>query len=270
MLTGRATLEVVPLAAVLVLSAVTVSCSAPHRHEWLEFLFDGVPPYVSPEARAQQIADAASEIEAQKEEELQARTRTKTFREFSHGPYAAEECARCHDLGASSGWRGPRGGGASSAQAQAALAEGGRLRMPVDELCTHCHSEYSPAHSRNQGMSIHGPVAGGWCVACHQSHTSPYPALLRAEPSAQLCGQCHLREDLLAFTAEHRPSDPNDAWPPTKEDDRTEDAPTLRVTAQCTHCHDPHGGPDHFFLRRQPATSNTVQAEVRGDRGKVQ
>ena len=258
-----------PLFVTLCVVAATLSCSPITRHAVLDFLFDGVPPYLPPEERARLEQEAAlreAEAAAIEKRRRSARYRpVEKLARFIHGPYAARECASCHELQASSGFRELQPGRAVDLSSGDDLAEGGRLRMPLVELCTHCHTEYAPDDPGNAGLWLHGPVGTGWCVTCHAAHSSFHPQLLRTEPTARLCGACHLREDLLAFTSEHRPRDPSDAYPPLPpaevegvtppENAASPSAPQiLRVARDCVRCHDPHRGPDRFILkgRRRP------------------
>ncbi len=188
-----------------VLLVVSSGCSPVQRHAVLDFVFDGVPPYMSPEERARR-----AELAAQRQAELIAaqpakrrRGQVKKLARFTHGPFAANECTRCHDLTTASGFRGLSGGGGDG-RAAGDLAEAGRLRMPVDELCVHCHTDFDNDGPGVEERWLHGPVASGWCVLCHQPHSSVYRSLLTHEPTAQLCSRCHLREDLVR-TREHRP-----------------------------------------------------------------
>lgn len=251
------------LASVLPLVVATLlmlGCAPRARHAFLEFFIDGVPPYRTPEERVRlELEQAAQDAQAEEEARKQASRRHKAVKKlarFTHGPFAAKECARCHDLGAASGFRGERGGGATSAASLGDLAEGGRLRFPVVELCVRCHTGYEPAALGDDGSFVHGPVASGWCVVCHESHSSFEPSLVRTAPAARLCGQCHVREDLVAFTPEHRPADPEEGFPPlasAAEDvgNGTEPPATavVQVVRDCTRCHDPHRGPTRALLR---------------------
>ncbi|MFQ5415534.1 MAG: cytochrome c3 family protein [Myxococcota bacterium] len=178
---------------------------------------------------------------------------------FVHGPYAAKECERCHDLESAASFREFGSGRVAGRSSKVDIAEAGRLRMPIDELCVHCHTDLGTADAANDGLWVHGPVANGWCVTCHQSHSSRYPSLLHSEPPARLCGQCHVREDLVAQTAEHRPIDPQQGFPPPsarasldREGETEEASPehrVVQVVKDCTRCHDPHRGPDRFILK---------------------
>jgi predicted CXXCH cytochrome family protein len=237
----------------LVVIAATFACSPLQRHAVFDFVFDGVPPYQTPEERTIEAMEAAKrEAEASVEASRTNKRRLKKLARFTHGPFAAKECTRCHDLTTASGFRGLGGGGGTRSAVD--LAEAGRLRMPVDELCVHCHTDFASDAPGNDELWLHGPVASGWCVLCHEPHSSGYPFLVATEPTARLCGGCHVREDLVA-TAEHRPVEVEDAFPapaPVKAEDlESEEAvtPSFSVVRDCTRCHDPHMGPDRLLLR---------------------
>jgi predicted CXXCH cytochrome family protein len=149
--------------------------------------------------------------------------------------------------------------------------------MPLVELCTNCHTEYSPGEPENAGLWLHGPVGTGWCVTCHEPHSSLQSDLLRSEPTAKLCGACHLREDLVAFTPEHRPRDPSDAYPPSPPTPVDGSAPpengaapsgppVVQVAKDCVRCHDPHRGPDHFILRGRRQARSDPAPSIAGAR----
>jgi|GEM_PF-1748666 len=249
------------LAGIIAVIGVS-ACSEQDRHAVLDVLFDGVPPYIPPEDRARLRAQAQAEaVEQAKQEQAKRAARTKTVRKisrFTHGPFAAKECGNCHDLAASSGFRTSGANLTSMPGAGGELAEAGRLRLPVVKLCVRCHSDFSPQAPENAGLRMHGPVGVGWCVACHQAHSSAYEHLVHADPPAKLCTQCHQRADLLEFTPEHRPSATHVAYPPSPETSQEEadsaDAPATavpenQVAADCTACHDPHRGLDRFILK---------------------
>ncbi len=258
--------------------ALTSACSEQARHDVLAVIFDGVPPYVSPEDRVRLLAEAeeqAVEEAAQAESERVRRGRqVAKISRFTHGPFAAKECGSCHDLAAASGFRSAGANLPLMPGAGGELAEAGRLRMPVDKLCIRCHSDFAPSAPENAGLWMHGPVHVGWCVTCHQAHSSSYEHLVHAEPSARLCTQCHIRGDLLAFTPEHRPSELDTTYPasvPTQEQtdgDAGEDPARpadAQVIADCTRCHDPHRGVNRFILKaaRESESSSSVQHVVR-------
>ena len=127
------------------------------------------------------------------------------------------------------------------------------LRTPMDQLCLLCHDDFSKESPGNEGLWIHGPVAGGWCVMCHDPHASPYQSLLLERSIVNICSGCHRVEDLVAVTPEHRQEDApggdetGDQDLELKEAGEVEKA--IRVVEDCTGCHDPHRGSDRRMLR---------------------
>ena len=72
---------------------------------------------------------------------------------------------------------------------------------------------------------MHGPVANGKCVACHDAHGEPGSVRHVRRPLADVCLGCHDRERL-----------------PTQH---------CNLDAECDTCHEPHAasGPADLFLR---------------------
>jgi predicted CXXCH cytochrome family protein len=116
---------------------------------------------------------------------------------FLHYPYEERDCGACHD--------------------QQSL---GNLVEPQPGLCYTCHEDFSSRYNY-----LHGPVAGGYCTACHDPHTSSSNTLLR-QTGDQLCFHCHNRESVL----------------------RIEMHEGLEGML-CTDCHNPHGGEDKYILQ---------------------
>lgn len=111
-----------------------------------------------------------------------------------HSDVDAANCKSCHD-------------------------EGARLPVASDNvsaICYRCHNSFDKL------PFVHGPVAMGLCVACHQPHGSANPRLLRI-PRQELCTDCHNQPT----TASHREF----------------------TGEQCQNCHRPHGSDKHFFLK---------------------
>jgi predicted CXXCH cytochrome family protein len=69
----------------------------------------------------------------------------------------------------------------------------------------------------------HGPVAGGYCNACHGSHTMGVENLL-IRPGQQLCTYCHEKEEVFKNDVHADIGDSN-----------------------CTECHNAHGGITKIF-----------------------
>jgi predicted CXXCH cytochrome family protein len=114
---------------------------------------------------------------------------------IEHEPYAEKQCDACHD---------PRATNA--------------LVMPKRELCFQCH-DFQPFQ-----RYVHGPLAAGGCLLCHDPHSSPYRHLLLSA-SDGFCLSCHARADL-------RPVDGHQA-------PRTD----------CTSCHLAHMSDKKYLLR---------------------
>jgi predicted CXXCH cytochrome family protein len=254
---------------------LALACAPQTRHAVLDFVFDGVPPYRAPGEEGPLPAvgagaadpDEAWRLEYARRLQLLSRTEPEAARRFAHQPFAENQCGECHTSQrfselSDSGWSTVEGGGFAAED----LAEGGRLLQPVDQLCLRCHEGYRPGHPENAGLRMHGPVVSGWCVTCHQPHSSPYAHLLHTEPAASLCLRCHQSADLLAFTAEHRPSDPESGFPSPSEAQEIQ-GPVAPVVRDCTRCHDPHRGRDPFFLRPQPPLARLVSPQAPETRG---
>lgn len=58
-----------------------------------------------------------------------------------------------------------------------------KLTAPPAELCTTCHE-------LEKNTVMHGPYKNGQCLACHDPHSSNFPAHTRAETNT-LCFSCH-------------------------------------------------------------------------------
>lgn len=92
------------------------------------------------------------------------------------------------------------------------------LALPKEELCAKCHEP-------PEREFVHGPAGSRRCYVCHLHHRSPHPHLLRTTVLRPVCTTCH---------------DPNVFV--TKELHEG-------FQADCIACHDPHGGPDRYFLK---------------------
>lgn len=112
-----------------------------------------------------------------------------------HGPYAARLCNTCHEAGATNA-----------------------LMAPPDELCFKCHS------IRLDKKYIHGPLASGGCLSCHDPHSSQYRHLLVSE-SDGFCSHCHSKAAVERVPAH------------------------LGAGERCTTCHDAHMSDRAFLLK---------------------
>ena len=96
------------------------------------------------------------------------------------------------------------------------------LTGQVPKLCFRCHEDESKTYPH-----VHGPVAVGQCLFCHNPHQSKHAHLLNHAIS-ELCTQCHTRADLYSIKDHLEPSH-----------------------AQCLECHNNHASTARFLLKRQ-------------------
>ncbi|HSP05848.1 MAG TPA: cytochrome c3 family protein [Acidobacteriota bacterium] len=113
----------------------------------------------------------------------------------NHGPYAAKLCEACHQR------------------------QTNALVLPKDELCYKCHE------LRLDKKYVHGPLASGGCLVCHDPHSSPYRYLLVSE-SSSFCVRCHDAGDVSRNPAHQGAAE-----------------------QQCTDCHDAHMSDKQYLLR---------------------
>lgn len=139
---------------------------------------------------------------------------------FSHTPYADGQCDQCHRTSGFLlfGRRKPtgkfrKGGGMP-----------GKLIMPVEELCIHCHEYRSFDKADSDGLWLHTPAAEGECSECHDPHQSENPNILIEAPD-KICSQCH-DEDFDTDIADHRKME------------------------ECLNCHTPHLGRNSGMLKK--------------------
>ena len=185
-----------PLLLILLFSAclfIIHGCRPQMRYELLTFFFDGVPPLTSPDAN--QISDAR-----QTSEQVKGAVAVPAESGSSrHQP--AKDCNKCHEEGSRYNRK--------------------QLHQPLQLLCYRCHTNFGMALDAH----IHGPVAVGACLSCHNPHQSDEPKLLTAK-DPQLCYQCHVGTDIIEI--------------PVHRDNQS---------AKCTKCHDPHLSGNKFLLR---------------------
>jgi predicted CXXCH cytochrome family protein len=188
---------------------LTPGCMSPERrYRVLSVFFDGVPvPGAVQTAGTVPLEDLPSGGRI-------GRLPTPTAPILSaHGPYAQKECEQCHDGRYSN-----------------------RLVAEEDELCWQCHE-----HQDFPGEIVHGPMAGGLCIGCHDPHRSPNDFLL-VRRGPELCGECH---DPATFELAERHH-------PEEDDD-------------CLRCHDPHATDRQYMLR--PEQEVRPQARVPPEAG---
>ena len=165
-------------------------CDQTTRYKILTFFFEGVPPPGSRE-RARALANKRSSEESTDVTTAKDKTVrvTKRIRSSRHAP--VRDCSKCH-----------RG---SIRKREKQLIE------PIPDLCYSCHKV---DYYRNP--YVHGPVAVGACLFCHDPHQSGFLHLQKAS-QPDLCYQCHLRQDIQEIPGHQETKD-----------------------VICTKCHDPH------------------------------
>ncbi len=175
-----------------------VSCDEVQRHEALTFFFDGVPP-LQPEMFPEGLVDSNS-LELDQVEQKPAW--------YSHEP--CKDCSNCH---------GKRKQRSFSTQI--------RLIAPIPKLCYKCHDDFTSSAS-----FVHGPVAVGQCLFCHNPHKSKIEHLLTA-PEPGLCYLCHDR-NTIELIAAHLP----------------------KQLSTCTDCHNAHASSTKALLKGSTSRTN--------------
>lgn len=200
-------------------------CSIETRHKMLTFFFTGVPAPGEEQTKGKQAPIPAETALARKQ------MRRELFQEpafFVHGPYGAAQCDKCHTVAASKPFRAEATGATKAAAAPERKSIGPRLAVPLKELCLTCHGDKASTVAQAQGLWMHGPVANGWCVACHSPHRAARQYMLLGKNTVELCNGCHRRPDLLQ-TAVHQKA----------------------PEADCLSCHNPHAGKNALLLRAE-------------------
>ncbi|UCF31780.1 MAG: cytochrome C [bacterium] len=91
---------------------------------------------------------------------------------FVHGPVGVGQCEVCHTSGK---------------PGHPTKAVKGDFKLPAEgkELCYLCHEP------KDAGAVVHGPIAKGGCIPCHDPHQSNTEKQLKKETTSQLCFDCH-------------------------------------------------------------------------------
>jgi predicted CXXCH cytochrome family protein len=125
--------------------------------------------------------------------------------EFSGSPHGSlEACDNCHD---------------SKTPDETKAHE---LARQVPKLCFRCHEDESQTYPY-----VHGPVAVGQCLFCHNPHKSKYAHLLN-RGGTELCALCHTRASLRTIEDHLEPSH-----------------------VRCLECHNSHASAARFLLKHQ-------------------
>jgi predicted CXXCH cytochrome family protein len=182
---------------IVVCCSIISGCEPITRHKVVSTIFDGVPSLPPPEQLCAEYAD--KRLAAYRDELAQKSAFAKQGAKggSQHPPYVEKKCDDCHDKTKENGLVGPR-----------------------TEFCFICHAGFV------KGTNIHGPVAVGDCLSCHEPHTSNHPSLLKTAKT-DLCLMCHKEARLVQGL---------------------HDKARAREM-ECLDCHDPHAANAPFFLK---------------------
>ncbi len=173
------------------IAALIIRCTPEKKFRSLSFFFDGVPdPTTKTDLVVSAVADSS----------LVAIATTPAIKPegSEHKPFAEEKCTSCHASGFSN-----------------------KLLLPLPTLCYTCHENFNKKYA-----SLHGPVASGNCLMCHDKHESKYNKLLLRK-GQDLCLFCHQAKQIFSNTKHKTIGDKN-----------------------CTECHNPHGGENSGLLNK--------------------
>lgn len=177
---------------ILILIAIFAACSPKAGSGFLKFMFDGVP---DKNPKDSVVTSLIIVSDSSKKNPIVSVQPDDVSGIFYHTPYKDRACAKCHNADVPD-----------------------KIAFSQDEFCYSCHEDFQKKYS-----FIHGPVAGGFCTACHSPHYSDNKKLL-VRKGQELCLNCHTK-DLIMQNEEH---------------------PDIEKTI-CTECHNPHGGSDRYL-----------------------
>lgn len=158
----------ISIGSVLLISLVVLvaSCDETRHYEVMTFFFDGVEPPESLRVAADLVDPNLLDSAQQPQGPIW----------YVHKPVhePPKKCNNCHSR---------RGQRRPTAKAF--------LITPVPQLCYDCHDERLV-----MGPYVHGPVAVGECVFCHNPHKSQIKYLLEKGGVPQLCYSCHDKDGI--------------------------------------------------------------------------
>ncbi len=178
---------------------LVVSCDEVEHYKTLTFFFDGVPPLGQKGLQEELINSNFQES---------TQTRPKQLW-YVHEPQ--KDCTLCH---------GKR-------KQQRGFSLQVRLTAPVPKLCYGCHADYTVS-----APFVHGPVAVGQCLFCHNQHKSKIKHLLK-EPEPKLCYLCHDINTVELIPAHFE-----------------------NQQFACTDCHNAHASPLKALLKEASSQTN--------------
>jgi len=175
----------------IIMFVLFFGCSVQQTHKTLTFFFDGVDKVIFFNSYLTD-KDSIRKDAISRRDALLKKNRPDMC---VHKPYQEKKCDQCH-------------------------TPDKRLLMPMPALCFKCHKNFNETYA-----VVHGPVASGNCLNCHNQHSSKNPKLLIRQ-GQQICLFCH-NPSLVFANKVHRDIE----------------------DAECTLCHSPHGGKSRFMLK---------------------
>jgi len=174
------------------------SCSSSSNYKTLSFFFDDVP---NPSSQQQVKDSTKTDTESFKLRNIKSK---KEIEKYIHKGYKKNECGNCHDVD-----------------------HAYRLIERQPKLCYKCHANY-----KDKYKYLHGPVAAGYCTACHHPHQSSNEHILKIKIE-QLCSHCHEPGDVSQNPSHKEVGNVN-----------------------CVSCHNSHGGETFNMLKPRIKTES--------------
>jgi predicted CXXCH cytochrome family protein len=190
---SRVSIKTVVIILFSVILTTVLSCDEEERYKTMTFFFDGVPPLEGEDVNDVNSPDMS-------ERQLPKGTEPAWV---IHEP--SKVCANCHDMTKRPRWATPE-----------------FMKEPL-QLCYDCHpgSNYSGSVDY-----VHGPVAVGDCMRCHNPHRSKQKHLLKL-PVPDVCHQCHEKTDIESI-ADH----------------------SVELLSECLKCHVGHSSSERGLLKK--------------------
>ena len=178
---------------------------------------------------------------------------------FVHGPVGAQVCTPCHR---------PHKDYSAEKHSAASFT----MAAKGKELCFICHENLK---KKMTGKFIHGPVAMGDCIACHDPHQSEAKFQMKKPSTSSLCFGCHENNKTVkAFlhgpvaagdcNVCHNPHSSNFKYQlemtgndlcflchEDRKDEFTRKSVHQPVSESCNECHDSHNADFKYLLTRE-------------------
>jgi predicted CXXCH cytochrome family protein len=182
-----------PFFILIAVLAFFAGCSTQNHYKTLSFFFDGVPQATIADTTVKSVKKNSSDTTSK----LLAVNKSVGSNCVIHPPFRDQNCDVCHDKNAV-----------------------GITNAPLQKICYQCHDDFAKKYT-----FLHGPIASGYCVGCHNPHSSDLPKLHKRK-AQDLCLYCHELKVVL------------------KNEVHTDIGET-----NCTECHNPHGGSEIYLLK---------------------